>query len=150
MGVVSNISFSGLGGLFLIWSSNYLGSSFLINFLRANLLLLLPALMAINVTTAGVVMAKLRELGDKYRAGFDETMKQMKLSFYEQVVLMFIAMVLLVLDGAEKVNINQHHMRAILESLISGCFIYSLIILFDTAKSIFIILRFEDDKGKKD
>lgn len=54
MGLLASISISILSGLLLVWVSGEINSKFLLDFLRANLLLLLPALMAINVTTAGL------------------------------------------------------------------------------------------------
>src|SRR5665213_1517557 len=101
MGLLSSIAISVLGGLFLVWGSRELQSAFILDFLRTNLLLLLPALMAINVTTSGVVMAKLRDLGDKHKAGFSSTISAIKSSFYEQTVLMIVATILLIIEGAK-------------------------------------------------
>jgi hypothetical protein len=154
MNTIGYISASVLGGILVIWISNEVASAFVIDFLRLNLLLLLPALMAINVTTCGVVMTKLKELGDKYKTSFSEAISEMKKSFHEQTALMVVAALLLIADGAHGVTWLgsadiRHNARFAVESLICACFIFALFILHDTAKSIFVILKFEDEQNKR-
>lgn len=94
-------------------------------------------------------MTKLKELRDKHGASFADTVKAMKVSFYEQTVLMLLSTCLLMIEGTRELDRFQHNARFIVETLLCACFIYSLQILHDTAKSIFIILNFEDENGQK-
>ena len=141
---VKNIStfvvFAGLAR----YGSDYLGSDYLIKFLDENLITILIALLAINTTTGSVVMTKLREITDKNGVDFSETIKQLKLSIFEQVFLIIVALVLLVLAHSQLFMSMFSFSEALVETLLIAVFVANLYNLYDTANSIFIILDNED------
>jgi len=144
--ITKNIFFSiGIGYLFAELQV-FLETDFLIEFLKNNLISLLVALIAINSTTLSLVLTKIREISDKNKnqLDFSNTRKQMILSINEQIVLIiFSTIFLMVLDS---IFIKNHQEFSVLiHTLIISTFVYALIVLFDTAKSVFIILDYKND-----
>ncbi len=126
----------------------FLETEFLISFLEDNLIILLVALIAINSTTLSLVLAKIRELIDKNgnKRSFKKTRNEMILSIKEQIGLIVLSAIFLMIR--DSVYIKNHGQYTILfDTLIIGIFVYAIIILYDTAKSIFVILDYQDDKN---
>ncbi len=145
---LKEISFYIVVGFMLTGLSDALGSVFLEEYLKVNLITLLIALLAINTTTSSVVMTKLREITDATGGDFKFTIDQLRLSIYEQVVWIVIAAILLILAGSKTVIGLHAWMRFILNGAVASVFIAGLYALFDTAKSIFVILRYENRDKK--
>ncbi|WP_339899641.1 hypothetical protein [uncultured Gilvimarinus sp.] len=141
---IKNISTFIVFAAIVRFASEYLGSDYLILFLDKNLITILIALLAINTTTGSVVMTKLREITDKNGVNFSETIKNLKLSIFEQVFLIVIALVLLVLVHSPIFMALFTYSKSLVEILLIAVFIASLYNLYDTANSIFIILNNED------
>lgn len=116
--------------------SQYVGT-----FLRANIVNIQIGLLAINAATLGIVLTKLRELVDKGvpKEAFANTRAQMLLSIKEQVALIATALAVLSLSDAKRLPFVLP--PTLLEALLITCFVYSLMILYDTAKSVFVILE---------
>lgn len=131
-------------GFVLTGISSALGSTYLEDYLKENLITLLIALLAINTTTSSVVMTKLKEIADATGGNFKFTIEQLKLSAYEQVVLILVAVILLIFSGSKTVIGLHVWMPFILNGAVASVFIAGLYALFDTAKSIFVILRYEN------
>jgi len=131
----------------LVVISNWLESSFLEEFLFGDLIILLLALLAINTTTSSVIMAKLKEISEKHgRKHFTATIDALKGSLYEQVVYIGLALILLVLGKSELlIGISDLFKPAFLVML-TTVFVGSIYVLYDTANSIFVILKFENDE----
>jgi hypothetical protein len=123
--------------------SRLLRSPYLSTFLEANLILLLIALLAINTTTISVVMTKLRELSSKPET-FKGTTAEMKWSIVEQVILIVSSIVFLLFKKSEVVLGHIPHADFALEVTLLAIFFYSIHILYDTAKSVFEIMNFEE------
>ena len=124
--------------------SSWLASDFLESFFKANLITLLVALLAVNAATMGIVLAKMRDLIDKFEnpEAFEKTKKNMLLSIKEQIALIVTGTVILTIKSAG--NINQiSNMPLLLDSVITGIFAYALFILYDTAKSVLVIIDFD-------
>jgi len=118
-------------------------STYIVTFLKQNLITLILALLAINTTTLGIVLTKIRELIDKENVDcFKKTKKQMMLSITEQIVIVFIALVVFTVSDSTWLKTYSQFQILVDVSCIS-LFIYDLLILFDTSKSIFIILDFK-------
>ena len=138
-------AFMALGvGVFLEFFNQALGSAFLHTFLSANLITILIALLAINATTMGIVLTKVRDLID--RAGnlgdcFSQTKRQMLLSVKEQIGLVVIAIILLSVKESAAVTSVQN-VVFIINSMVIGVFVYALNILYDTAKGVMIIVDY--------
>lgn len=138
-----NILISVGAGYLLAQIQMFLGTSYLTTFLKQNLITLLVALIAINSATLSIVLTKIRELIDKsgQRGTFSNTKQQMILSINEQVMLIVIAMLLLIVQDSDFVK-KYADINIFLNILIIGCFIYALRVLYDTAKSVFVILDY--------
>jgi len=113
-----------------------------IYFLKSNITNLQVALLAVNAATLGIVLTKIREIIDKtgQRAAFDSVRREMLLSIKEQVSLITISLVVLALEAAKSPPIMVP--SEIFQALLLASFIYSIFILYDTAKSVFAILDY--------
>lgn len=150
------------GALFLVISaivqalSAWLQSDFIETFMKGNLITLLLALMAINTTTISVIMTKLREISDDSGIDFSQTIKAMKESITEQVVLLVIAVLVLMLQSSAMLASVWNGINTITTVLLITTFLYAVQILYDTAQGVFVIaykenhlLTQKSDKGKK-
>ena len=118
-----------------------LKTNYLIIFLEQNLVSLLIALLAINTASLGIILSKIRELLDKNnKISFDKTKKEMLKSIQEQIILIFLSLILLMFVNSNILKDNLPLLQ-VLETIVVACFVYSILILFDTAKSVFIILN---------
>jgi hypothetical protein len=132
------------GGYLLVLFQRYVGSAFLTQFLTTNLLTLLVALLAINSATMGTVLSKLRDICDaNAKARFGATRKQMKIALCEHIALIVFATLLLTLQGSRLAQTLEPDFQTFMEASIAGAFCYSLLLLYDSASSIFVLLRTE-------
>ena len=117
-----------------------IGSRYLFEFLEKNIINIQIGLLAINTATLGVVLTKLRDLVDKGTplSKFSTTRKEMLLSIKEQMVLLVSALIILSLGSATSIPISIP--QEVPRTLLLSCFVYSLMILYDTAKSVFVVL----------
>lgn len=120
-------------------------SQFLYTFLKGNLITLLIALLAINSGTMGIVLTKIRELIDRAGTGaeaFETTKNEMLLSIKEQIALIVLSIVALTMaDSAWIMKIKT--LSDVYPVLIFSLFSYSIINLYDTAKSVLIIIDYD-------
>lgn len=128
-----------LAALINIW----LNSTYLHNFFVSNLVTILVALLAINATTMGIVLTKIRELIDRNGKThtFQKTRNNMLLSIKEQICLIVLATVVLSLKSAPFV-MSIENLPLLCDSIVTGIFVYALLVLYDTAKSVLIIVDF--------
>lgn len=126
----------------LQFSLSVIQSDFVYNFLKNNITNLQIALLAINVATLGIVLSKIRELIDKTgkRDEFNLVRREMLLSIQEQVALIVVSLVILAL-ATSKAPPFQLQVE-VYQTLLLSSFIYSIHILYDTAKSVFVILDY--------
>ena len=143
--IVVNIFMSiGIGFLFAQLQL-FCGTDFLFKFLQSNLITILIALIAINSATLSIVLTKIREIMDKHNGGnFSRTKDQMILSIQEQIFLIIFSIVCFIILDSTFIKIHTEY-KIFIETLLIGTFIYSLRILYDTAKSIFVILDYKNE-----
>ncbi|MES2584321.1 MAG: hypothetical protein V4627_16475 [Pseudomonadota bacterium] len=117
-------------------------SEFVFGFLKSNITNLQVALLAVNTATLGIVLTKIREIIDKtgQRAAFDSTRGEMLLSIKEQVTLIAVSLLILALEAAKSLPMTVS--SEIFQAALMASFIYSIIVLYDTAKSVFVILDY--------
>lgn len=115
-------------------------SRYVYTFLSANLINVQVALLAINTATLGIVLTKLRDLTDRGGSSeqFHDVRRQMLLSIKEQIALVFFAIIFLSLQEAK--NLPLVVPSSVFDTLLLGCFFYTIAILYDTAKSVFVLL----------
>lgn len=140
---ILNIFLSIGGGFLLTELQLLLNTSIFTDFLKNNLVMLLVALIAINSATLSIVLTKIRELMDKHvNANFSATKSQMILSINEQIILIFFSIMLIIVGEASSIKSNEH-LKILVDVLICASFIYGIRILYDTAKSVFVILDYK-------
>lgn len=124
--------------------NGWLSSQFLIKFFEGNLITILVALLAINAATMGIVLTKIRDLIDRNGGSefFRKTRAQMLLSVKEQIGLIVFATSLLAIKSGAAMA-NAPNVPLLVNSVITGIFVYALIVLYDTAKSVLIIVDYE-------
>ena len=131
-------------GLVVNGLSIFMGTNFIVTFLDANLLVLLIALWAINTTTVSVILTKMREIKEKYPSNnFVMTRNSMKWATIEQLILVVVAVVVQMCKTSVIVVSFVPHGQYIFNSLLVGVFAFSLQILFDTARGVYVILDHE-------
>ena len=128
-------------------TQDWLGSQYFNEFLKSNLVNLLVALLAVNSATMGIVLTKIRDLVDSKGHGetFKETRQQMLLSVKEQVWLITISIVLLTVAQSKYV-VGIPNVMMFLNSSIAGVFVYGMLVLYDTAKGVLIIVDYDSEK----
>lgn len=140
--VITNILYSVVFGYVLINFQAWLKTDYLTNtFFKNSLVTLLVALVAINSATLGIVLSRIRDMLDRANSEkkfFTNTKKQMTLSIYEQVALIIIVTILLMVRNSS----FAFDFVFWIDVLTAACFVYALLILMDTAKSVFKILDF--------
>jgi hypothetical protein len=133
-----------IGGAFLLLQAQqFLDSKYIIEFLDENLVSLLIALLAINSASLGIVLSKIRELIDSNvgNGDFGKTKNAMLFSIKEQIVLIFVSLILLMIN--DSVWLEMHpNIFPLMEMGIITCFTFAMSILYDSAKSIFVVLSF--------
>lgn len=145
IGQVAKQTLLALGGGFLCQlGQDALASQYLNDFLKANLINLLVALLAVNSATMGIVLTKVRELIEKHghADAFHETRQQFLLSVKEQVALVFAAVLLLTVQASKHVT-GVPNAPLFFGATLAGIFIYAMMILYDTAKGVLIIIDYE-------
>lgn len=139
-------SFFALGIGFLCQiAQDWLASYYLNDFLKANLINMLVALLAINTATMGIVLTKIRDLVDSHGHGdlFKSTRRQMLLSIKEQVSLIIVGVVLLTIADSTLLSQQVDNFNLLINSLVCGVFVYSMSVLYDVATSVLIIIDFD-------
>lgn len=130
--------------LILVFVNKLLESDYLLTFLEKDLVTILIALLAINTTTASVIMTKLKEISDKNQIDFSHTITELKHSMIEQVIYIVFAVSSMMLMGSKLIISLHKYSETFLEIILVAVFISALYNLYDTANSIFIILKHEN------
>jgi hypothetical protein len=142
-GVPKNILIALGAACLLSQGQVHFGSKYIDKFLADNLVSLLIALLAINSASLGIVLSKIREIMDSSNAGasFERTKNAMLFSIKEQIVLIFGSLILLMINDSEWL-LKHLDWRATIEIAVITCFTFAMLILYDSAKSIFVVLNF--------
>ena len=149
IGFVRNFVVACVVGFAANWTSEQVGSDFLREYLKGNLLTILVALTAINATTASIVLTQLREMLDRHKdssQGFDRTIAELRLSFVEQMLLIVLAVIGETAAASSKIAAIFPQGPWLGQTLAMGTFVYALYITFDTARAIFVLLQFKPVK----
>ena len=134
-----------LGNVLNYVEQSILESSFLLDFIKDNLVMLIIALLAINSTTLALVMTKIKDLIDKTnrKDSFQKTKKEMLFSVKEHIALIGFVILLLIFNSSPIIK-EYKQAITICNVLLVSSMIYSLQMLYDVSKSAFIILDFDD------
>lgn len=113
-----------------------------------NILALLTTLFAINIASSTLIAGKLREIQDKTGHPFTKTKKNLKRSFYEQLIFIALAFVFGLLRESKilQASLNPDTLKIICNSVLFFNFIYYLDIIRDIGKSLFDLLDFGESE----
>lgn len=128
------------------WFSSLIESSFFSDFLERDLITLLIALLAINVTTISVIISKMQELAGQGRLDQTRVIDEMQFSIVEQIALLVLASLLLVIKKSFWLASNATDLASKIEISLIATLVYAIWILFNTGSSIFVIARIENKR----
>lgn len=113
-------------------------SSFLIDFLKKDIVIIMITLLAINITTTGIILLRLKELSvfQKLVVSLDKIKKSLRNAVKEQIILICLSVLILSISSSSYVNENIY-LSLFLHTLLVATFINTLYILWDTAGAIF-------------
>jgi len=113
-------------------------STYLCKFLKDNMLTILLAFLAINTATLGVIASKVQEIIAKYsNATFSNTINEMYFSLKEQVLLLIVSLIILICQDSKVICFVYKDL--IFNSGMTSVFFYSIYVLWDTGKAVFVI-----------
>lgn len=146
---LKNISFFFVIALAITSIGNVLDSTFLFTYLQGNIISLLITLLAINTATSGLIASKIQDfIIQKPEIDFSSTIKEMKLSLLEQIILIIVSVISLIVQNSKKIQIE--FKDDICNILLITVFIYAIDILWDTGKAVFVIIEeIQNNKNSK-
>jgi hypothetical protein len=112
-------------------------------YLRDKIVELLITLMAINTATISVVVAKLHEISSKEGLSFEKTIKEVRISLLEQIILIIVSVLLLIFYNSPTIRNSFKYHDLFFNTLFVAVFIYAIDILRDTGVAIFEIIKFK-------
>jgi hypothetical protein len=150
MEIIKNICLYTIIGLVVTITSWWLRSDYLANFLHSQIVNISITLVAITSAVRGLILGKITDLSkDREDLNFDSTFKELRISLYEQIVMIFISLVLLMLAQGKRFLIYaDEHGQVIVDSLLTAIFIYQIYIVFDSSKAIIDIYIEINNKNK--
>ena len=133
-------------GLGLCSMSYLLQSSFLLDFLRNNLISLIATLLAINIANSTLLLSKLENIvsqadNPNISSSFTKTTKEIYINLRDQVLLILGAIFFLSLENSKYI-IGYPCALFWVRSCIVAVLAYAIDILWDTAKAVIIILNY--------
>lgn len=117
-----------------------LDSDFLFMYLKESIIGLLLTLLAINTATSGLIASKIQDIiVNQPKIDFSDTIKEMKRSLLEQIILISLSIITLLLMDSTKLTFlfKVEISNVILVSILA----YSINILWDTGKAVFVIIE---------
>lgn len=121
-------------------------STYLKTFLETNLLTILLAFLAINTATLGVIASKLQEIiAEHPNATFRTTIGEMYFSLKEQVLLLVLSILILICQNSKIIVFSYKDL--IFNSGLTAVFFYSIYVLWDTGKAVFVITNLTNNQS---
>lgn len=137
---LKNISFFFVIALAITTIGNVLDSTFLFIYLQTNIIGLLITLLAINTATSGLIASKIQDfVVQKPEIDFSSTIKEMKSSLLEQIILIITSVICLIIQNSKKIELELKD--DICNIILITVFIYAIDILWDTGKAVFVIIE---------
>lgn len=127
-------------GLVITVLSSWLDSTYLFDYLKNNILSMILTLLAINTATSGLIASKIQDIKVAYPSlNFSRTIKEMKISLLEQIIMICISIIVLVVCNSTQCTFE--YKEVICGTILSGVFVGSIHILWDTGKAVFVIIE---------
>ncbi len=143
MRIFKNILLYCFISLIVVLGGNFIESTFLGEFLKKDVLTILIALFGLNIAILSILITKLSDV-KKQLASIDitEISYEMKFSMVEFIVNISLAVVSLIFYNSNSIVFP--YKELLFQSTLLSTLIYSLVIIWDTGKSIFILIDEED------
>jgi uncharacterized membrane protein YozB (DUF420 family) len=120
--------------------ANFLESPFLFKYLQDNIIGLQLTLLAINTATLGLIASKIQDIIVQFpKFNFANTIREMKISLLEQIVLIVISIFTLIIQNSNIIIIDEK--INICNTILLTVFIYAINILWDTGKAVFVVIE---------
>lgn len=146
--ILKNISFYVIISFAICYAAYFVQSKSLFLYLSNNIVGLLLTLLAINTATSGLIASKMQDLVSTFPTfNFQDSIKQMKISLLEQIVLILGSVIILIMQGSQVLKFP--HKDFTLDVLLVTIMVYSIAILWDTGKAVFVVIE-EIQKMKND
>jgi len=146
---IKNISFYIVIAAILTFLSYFLKSNYLFEYLSENIITILLTLLAINTATTGLIASKIQDFVLKYpKMKFSRAIKEMKLSLFEQIILIATAIIILIFKDSQIIHFVCK--EQILNTILLTVLIYAINNLWDTGKSVFIVIEQIQELNDKD
>ena len=109
-----------------------------------SILALLTTPFAINIASSTLIAGKIHEIQRESGYEFTKTKSNLRLSFYEQIIIIVLAFIVTLLRESEvlKYNYGKENIHLICNSILFACFIYYVDIIRDIGKALFQLLDF--------
>jgi len=152
MDTIKNCCFYLILGSITSWFCWVVESDFLSTFLHAQIITICITLVAITSAVRGIVLGKLVELGALHNElDFQPTFKELKISIYEQVTMIIIAILSLIIYASKQLPPNyQFVIRIAIDSILTGILYFNIYILCDTGIAVIDIFKAIHQKDKMD
>lgn len=124
--------------IIIIYFCSVVESEVLFEYLNQNLITILVGFLAINTATLGHLAAKMQDIMIVHKEmDFQSTTHEMKKSLFEQIIMIGIALIVVIV---QKSNIEFNLKDEILNVISLSIFLYAVYIIWDTGKSVFVII----------
>lgn len=121
------------------------------NYLFDNLITIQLTLLAINTATIGVVVSKLQDVKIRYKElDVKPIMESLLGSLKEQVFLIAVAIGIIILIDSDITSKFKYTSSSdfVLETIMITIFVNSVQVLWDTGKSIFVLINILEEVNK--
>jgi len=136
---LKNISFFLVISLIVVLVSQAIDSKSVFVYLEENIIGLLLTLLAINIASSGLIAAKIQDILVEFpEFDFSESLKEMKISLFEQVVLLIVCIISLILSDSSLIDFE--HKSTLSNTILFSILVYAINILWDTGQAVFIII----------
>lgn len=138
--ILKNISFYVIISFALCYAAYFVQSKSLFLYLSNNIVGLLLTLLAINTATSGLIASKMQDLVSTFPTfNFQDSIKQMKISLLEQIILIMGSVIVLIMQGS--LIIKFPHKDFTLDVVLVTIMVYSIAILWDTGNAVFVVIE---------
>lgn len=146
MSYLKNITFFIAVAVAITCLSNLIQSTFIKTFIVDDLVTVLVTIFAINTATNSLLIDDLSKLSKSTNQKFSNSYKEIKVSIYEQIILIGMSVVFLICRESALLKDYMNN-ELIFDTLCLAAFIYAIDILRDTALAVFNLIEFRNKTG---
>lgn len=122
---------------------HFLESDYIFHYIQGNVIGIQVTLLSINTATLGLIASKIQEISLQYNIDFTDTVREMKFSLKEQIALIITSIATLIIMKSKLLTMGCQEFVG--NAILSSVVIYALNILWDTGKSVFVIIELIND-----